>query len=241
MREFERASTTAVCAYVGPVLSNYLVNLQEALSKNGLPKLHIMGSSGGVFDAEGSACECRPSAVESGPAAGVVAAALVGRQLGIPNVLAFDMGGTTAKAAVIANHEISVTTDYEVGGTGHVSRWQHGTGHPIRVPVIDLAEISSGGGSIVHVDAGGRLEGRARRAPARCPGPPAMDAAARCRRSPMPTSCSATSNRESLLDGALKVDLAAAERAIGEHVATPLGLHASPTPHRRSSRSSTTP
>jgi N-methylhydantoinase A len=222
VREFERASTTAVCAYVGPVLSNYLVNLQEALSKNGLPKLHIMGSSGGVFDAA-EALRMPAAAVESGPAAGVVAAALVGRQLGIPNVLAFDMGGTTAKAAVIANHEISVTTDYEVGGSGHVSRWQHGTGHPIRVPVIDLAEISSGGGSIVHVDPAGALKVGPKSAGS-APGPAGYG-----RGGTLPTVSDANFvlgylNREALLDGALKVDFAAAERAIQEHVAVPLGL-----------------
>lgn len=222
VREFERASTTAVCAYVGPVLSNYLVKLQDALSRNGLPKLHIMGSSGGVFDAK-EALRMPAAAVESGPAAGVVAAALVGRQLGIPNVLAFDMGGTTAKASVIANHEISVTTDYEVGGTGNVSRWQHGTGHPIRVPVIDLAEISSGGGSIVHVDAAGALKVGPESAGS-APGPAGYG-----RGGTLPTVSDANFvlgylNRDSLLDGALKVDLRASERAIGEHVAEPLGL-----------------
>src|SRR3546814_19338792 len=76
--------------------------------------------------------------VEAGPAAGVVAAGLIGRQLGRPDLLSFDMGGTTAKASLIAGGTVAVTPEYEVGSQGNVSRWLHGTGHPIRVPVIDL-------------------------------------------------------------------------------------------------------
>jgi len=74
-------------------------------------------------------------AVESGPAGGSYrGASLAGRQLGRPHLISFDMGGTTAKASVIANGEVAVTAEYEVGGAGHANRWMHGTGHPIRVP-----------------------------------------------------------------------------------------------------------
>ena len=157
IREFERASTTAVCAYVGPLLASYLERLSQATSALGLPALHVMGSSGGVFDiAEG--LRMPAMAVESGPAAGVIAAALAGRQLDRPNLISFDMGGTTAKASVIVNGEIAVTAEYEVGGAANAKRWMHGTGHPIRVPVIDLAEVSAGGGSIAWVDPGGALK-----------------------------------------------------------------------------------
>src|SRR5262249_59437280 len=82
-------------------------------------------------------------AVESGPAAGVIAAALAGRRLGLPNLISFDMGGTTAKASLIEGGEIKTTSEYEVGGGGNARRWLHGTGHPIRVPRIDLAEESA--------------------------------------------------------------------------------------------------
>ena len=100
IREFERASTTAVCASVGPLLASYLERLQAATSRLGLPDLHVMGSSGGVFDiAEG--LRMPAMAVESGPAAGVIAAALAGKQLGRPNLISFDMGGTTAKATLL--------------------------------------------------------------------------------------------------------------------------------------------
>jgi N-methylhydantoinase A len=111
IREYERASTTAVCAYVGPLLEGYLGRLGAATATMGLPPLHVMGSSGGVLDV--TECLRMPAAaVESGPAAGVVAAALVGRQLGLPSVLSFDMGGTTAKASVIVGGEVAVTAEY---------------------------------------------------------------------------------------------------------------------------------
>ncbi|MGR3780075.1 MAG: hydantoinase/oxoprolinase N-terminal domain-containing protein, partial [Albimonas sp.] len=108
IREFERASTTAVCAYVGPLLESYLNRLSSAVEGIGLPELHVMGSSGGVVDI--AECLRMPAqAVESGPAAGVIAAALAGEQLGLDRVLSFDMGGTTAKASVIVDGEIQVT------------------------------------------------------------------------------------------------------------------------------------
>ncbi len=222
IREFERASTTAVCAYVGPLLAGYLDRLQRAASGLGLPQLHVMGSSGGVFDvAEG--LRMPAMAIESGPAAGVIAAQLAGRELGLPNLISFDMGGTTAKASLIAEGEISVTADYEVGGAGNAKRWLQGTGHPVRVPVIDLAEVSAGGGSIAWVDPGGALKVGPHSAGAD-PGPAAYGKGGAA-----PTVSDADVvlgllDREALLGGALPIDLAAAERAIRSHIADPLGL-----------------
>lgn len=222
IREFERASTTAVCAVVGPVLASYLDRLQGAISRLGLPKLHVMGSSGGVFDiAEG--LRMPAMAVESGPAAGVIAASLAGRQLQRPNLISFDMGGTTAKASVIASGAVSVTAEYEVGGSGHANRWMHGTGHPIRAPVIDLAEVSAGGGSIAWVDPGGALKVGPHSAGA-APGPAAYGAGGT-----QPTVTDADVvlgylDREALLGGALRIDLAATERAIDAAIAQPLAL-----------------
>ena len=181
-----------------------------------------MGSSGGVFDvAEG--LRMPAMAIESGPAAGVIAAQLAGRELGLPNLISFDMGGTTAKASLIADGEVAVTAEYEVGGAGHAKRWMHGTGHPVRVPVIDLAEVSAGGGSIAWVDAGGALKVGPKSAGAE-PGPAAYG-----KGGTEPTVSDADVvlgwlDREALLGGALPIDLAAAEAAIGEHVARPLGL-----------------
>jgi len=222
IREFERASTTAVCAYVGPLLAGYLDRLQSAVTEFGLPQLYVMGSSGGVFDiAEG--LRMPAMAIESGPAAGVIAAAFAGKQLGLPNLISFDMGGTTAKASLIADGEIAVTTEYEVGGSGHAKRWLSGTGHPVRVPVIDLAEVSAGGGSIAWVDPGGALKVGPRSAGAD-PGPAAYG-----RGGSEPTVSDADVvlgylDREALLGGALAIDLAAAQAAIGERIGDPLGL-----------------
>src|SRR6476661_7914537 len=138
IKEFERTSTTAVCAYVGPILASYLARLEDATRSQGLPPLYVMGSNGGILEA-GEAVAMPAMAVESGPAAGVVAAALVARQTGRGDLLSFDMGGTTAKASLIRGGQYETTPEYEVGGGGSSrSRWMHGTGHPIRVPVIDL-------------------------------------------------------------------------------------------------------
>ncbi|MFO1025562.1 MAG: hydantoinase/oxoprolinase family protein [Acetobacteraceae bacterium] len=221
IREFERASTTAVCAYVGPLLASYLDRLSQATKALGLPELYVMGSSGGVFDiAEG--LRMPAMAVESGPAAGVIAAALAGRQLDRPNLISFDMGGTTAKASVIVDHEVAVTAEYEVGGHANTKRWMHGTGHPIRVPVIDLAEVSAGGGSIAWVDPGGSLKVGPQSAGAD-PGPAAYGAGGT---SPTVTDADVVLgwlDREALLGGGLKIDLPAAERAVAA-VADPFGL-----------------
>ena len=156
IKEFERTSTTAVCAYVGPILASYLERLESATREQGLPRLYVMGSNGGVLEAAETVA-MPAMAVESGPAAGVVAAAIVARQTGRPNLLSFDMGGTTAKASLIRNGQYETTPEYEVGGGASGNRWMHGTGHPIRVPVIDLAEVSAGGGSIAWVDRAGAL------------------------------------------------------------------------------------
>lgn len=222
IREFERASTTAVCAYVGPLLGAYLDRLRRTAEDLGLPPLLVMGSSGGVFDIK-EALRMPAMAVESGPAAGVIAAALAGRQLDRPNLISFDMGGTTAKASVIAGGEVSVTAEYEVGGSGHANRWMHGTGHPIRVPVIDLAEVSAGGGSIAWVDPGGSLKVGPHSAGA-VPGPAAYGSGGTA---PTVTDADVVLgylDRTALLGGALHIDAAAAERAIASDLGGKLNL-----------------
>jgi N-methylhydantoinase A len=221
IREFERSSTVAVCAYVGPLLGAYLDRLQRAATELGLPPLYVMGSSGGVFEIA-EALRMPAMAIESGPAAGVVAARLAGEQLGLPNLISFDMGGTTAKASLIANGAVAVTAEYEVGG-GASKRWLQGTGHPVRVPVIDLAEVSAGGGSIAWVDPGGALKVGPHSAGAD-PGPAAYG-----RGGAHPTVSDADIvlgylDREALLGGELPIDAAAAEDAIARDIAGPLGL-----------------
>ena len=222
IREFERTSTTAVCAYVGPILESYLRRLEDAAAAMGLPRLYVMGSSGGVFDvAEG--LKMPAMAIESGPAAGVIAAALIGRQLSKPNIISFDMGGTTAKASLIKDGQVETTAEYEVGGTGSVSRWMHGTGHPIRVPVIDLAEVSAGGGSIAWIDPGGALRVGPQSAGAE-PGPVCYDAGGTL---PTVTDCNLVLgylDPQTKLAGRLAIRADKAQAAIGEYLAGPLDL-----------------
>ena len=222
IREFERTSTTAVCAYVGPILASYLAGLTSRLDDLGLPPLYVMGSNGGVFEA-GEGVAMPAMAVESGPAAGVVAAAHVARQTGQVDLLSFDMGGTTAKASLIRDATYQTTPDYEVGGGASGSRWMHGTGHPIRVPVIDLAEVSAGGGSIAWVDRAGSLRVGPQSAGAD-PGPVCYG---RGGAQPTVTDCNLVLgylDAGSLLGGAMQIDLAAARAAVDEHLATPLGI-----------------
>ncbi|HEY1364715.1 MAG TPA: hydantoinase/oxoprolinase family protein [Xanthobacteraceae bacterium] len=222
IKEFERSSTTAVCAYVGPILASYVERLEHVTRGRALPPLYLMGSNGGILEtAEAKAMPAMT--VESGPAAGVVAAALVARQTGRLDLLSFDMGGTTAKASLIRRGEYETTPDYEVGGGSSMSRWMNGTGHPIRVPVIDLAEVSAGGGSIAWVDRAGTLRVGPRSAGAE-PGPVCY---ARGGAEPTVTDCNLLLgylDQRSLLDGELPIDHAAAEAAVRKRLAEPLGV-----------------
>ena len=222
LKEFERASTTAVCAYVGPLLVSYLERLERATRALKLPPLHVMGSSGGILDVAESV-KMPVTAVESGPAAGVIAAAFIGGQIDEPNLISFDMGGTTAKASLIADGRIEVTSEYEVGADANVARWMHGTGHPIKTPVIDLAEVSAGGGSIAWIDSGGGLRVGPRSAGAE-PGPVCYG---RGGRDPTVTDCDLILgylDPDYFLGGELAIDAAAAEAALREKIAEPLGL-----------------
>ncbi|MBT5264745.1 MAG: hydantoinase/oxoprolinase family protein [Rhodospirillaceae bacterium] len=222
IREFERSSTTAVCAYVAPILESYLARLKQAVTAQGLPVPYVMGSGGGVFEIEES-LRMPAMAAESGPAAGVIAAALAGRQIGREDLISFDMGGTTAKASLIQGGRVETTPEYEVGGEGSASRWLHGTGHPIRVPVIDLAEVSAGGGSIAWVDPAGSLRVGPQSAGAE-PGPVCYGWGGT---EPTVTDANLVLGRldaSSLLGGDLPIDYARAEAAIAEKVGAPLGL-----------------
>jgi N-methylhydantoinase A len=222
IKEFERTSTTAVCAYAGPILASYLQRLGQVTRGRGLPPLFLMGSNGGILEAA-EAVAMPAMAVESGPAAGVVAAALVARQTGRLDLLSFDMGGTTAKASLIRGGDYETTPHYEVGGGSSMSRWMNGTGHPIRMPVIDLAEVSAGGGSIAWVDRAGGLRVGPKSAGAD-PGPVCY---ARGGSEPTVTDCSLLLgylDKASLLAGELPIDHAAAASAVRERLAEPLGV-----------------
>jgi N-methylhydantoinase A len=167
-QEYERASTTVLSAYIGPMLSTYVQALERALIDLGIRcPLQIMQSSGGVMSAAAAARKAA-YVIESGPAAGVVASAFLGGICDFPNLISFDMGGTTAKAGVIQNGSPRITHDFRVGGK--TSSGARDAGEPIKVPVVDLAEVGAGGGSIARVDAGGFLQVGPRSAGA-SPGP----------------------------------------------------------------------
>jgi N-methylhydantoinase A len=170
-REYFRASTAVVNSSIRPIVGQYLGSIEERLRADGLEsELLVMQSNGGVYTFE-AARERPVYMVESGPAAGVIAASYVAEAIGHSNVLSFDMGGTTTKAALIQDGEPKVTKGYEVGANaGADTGAGRGSGYPIRTPVIDLVEIGAGGGSIAWVDPGGVLRVGPRSAGA-APGP----------------------------------------------------------------------
>ncbi len=158
IREYERTSTAVVNAYIGPIVRHYVESLAARLRDSGVrAPLQIMQSNGGTMSA--SATASRPACiVESGPAAGVIACAAVARAAGLDNVISFDMGGTTAKAAIVEGGEPATTTEYEVGaGINISSKLVKGGGYAIKLPFIDVSEIGAGGGSIVSLDAAGAI------------------------------------------------------------------------------------
>ncbi|MBO9523483.1 MAG: hydantoinase/oxoprolinase family protein [Nocardioidaceae bacterium] len=158
LQEYERTSTAAVNAYVGPAVHGYLTRLEAGLrAERVTAPLLVMQSSGGLMEA--AAVAERPvQIIESGPAAGVTAVQKLARMIGLSTVVAFDMGGTTAKASLIEDGEPFVSADYEVGGGMNIARGlASGAGYPVRAPSIDIAEVGSGGGSIIAVDAAGAL------------------------------------------------------------------------------------
>ena len=150
VREYERTSTTVANAYVQPMASGYLANLEDGLrAECGIDApLHIMLSNGGTCAAE-TAARFPVRLVESGPSGGVLAAIDAGRRSGFERVLAFDMGGTTAKACLSGDGELPVTTESEVA---RVYRFKKGSGLPLLVPVLDMIEIGAGGGSLARIN-----------------------------------------------------------------------------------------
>jgi N-methylhydantoinase A len=165
-REYERTSTTVLSAYVHPTAQGYLDRLECRLGESGVrAPVYIMQSNGGVATVR--AAGANPiNMVESGPASGVLGAIALGRMIGEPSLIALDIGGTTAKCALVEGSRARITTDYKF-------EWSptH-PGYPIKAPVLDLVEIGSGGGSIAWLDPGGRLHVGPRSAGA-VPGPAA--------------------------------------------------------------------
>lgn len=224
IREYERTSTTVVNAYIGPIVKRYLDSLSDGLKKAGIGgRLRIMQSNGGVMSAA-AAAEKPAYIVESGPAAGVVGAHRAALAAGFPNVISFDMGGTTAKASLIEDGRHSWTTEYEVGaGIQLSSRLVKGRGHAVRLPVLDIAEVGAGGGSIVRIDSGGALKVGPQSAGA-APGPACYGLGGT---EPTVTDANVVLgyiSQGGLLGGAVRVNAELARRAVSNKVAKPLGL-----------------
>jgi N-methylhydantoinase A len=171
IREYERWTTTLLNAYTQPIIDAYLSRLEIELVRRGFRgTLRIMTSSGGAFDAK-LARALPVRLIESGPAAGILMASHLAGKANIQDVLAFDIGGTTAKGAFIRNATPIKKYEMEVA---REQQFRPGSGLPVRVPVIDMMEIGSGGGSIVHVDGRG-LVAVGPRSASSMPGPVCYD------------------------------------------------------------------
>lgn len=231
-REYLRASTTVINSSVAPVVSTYLTSIREKLNSSGVTsELLVMQSSGGVYPAE-AASDSPVFMVESGPAAGAVAAAALGTSLGSPDVISFDMGGTTAKASLIRNGRPNVTKDYSVGGAAQAGTGAFGgaSGYPIRTPVVDLVEIGAGGGSIAWVDSGGALRVGPHSAGAD-PGPVCYRLGGT---EPTITDANLVLGRldpDYFAGGDMKLDLEGARNAIKIRCADPLGISVEEAAH----------
>jgi N-methylhydantoinase A len=214
-REFERTSTTAANAFVGPKVSNYLASLECGLQGDGFGgELLIMQSNGGLSDIERARRQC-VQMMESGPAGGVVGTMALCDLLGIDSAVSFDMGGTTAKSCVVMRGEPSFSPDYFVGG--------YNTGLVIRIPVLEIVEVGTGGGSIASVDEGGALHVGPRSAGS-VPGPASYG---RGGTEPTITDANVVLGRldpVSFLGGEMALDREAANRALYTRLAGPLNV-----------------
>ncbi len=198
-REYERASTTVVDAYLGPVVSRYLTELGRACSRAALPEPLVMASSGGAISlAEAAAHPAH--VVVSGPAAGVVGAARAAAAAGFPDAISFDMGGTSTDVAVVTAGEARRAGERDVAGA------------PLRLPTVDVHTVGAGGGSIASVDAGGALAVGPRSAGAH-PGPACYG---RGGNEPTVTDANLLLGRlPGELAAGIRLDRAAAEQALG--------------------------
>jgi len=222
VREYERTSTTALNAYLMPVVGRYLDQVETQL-RDYPPALQIMQSNGGIMSA--AHARHRPvHLIESGPAAGALAAAGLAREIGLAQAVAFDMGGTTAKGCLIENGQPVETAEGEVGaGINRAGRLSKGAGYALRVPAYDIVEVGAGGGSLAWVDDGGALRVGPRSAGA-VPGPACYG-----RGGIEPTITDANvvlgyMNPASIAGGTVPIDATAAQTAIQTRLGVRLGL-----------------
>ncbi len=214
-REFERCSTVAANAYIGPRVREYVRGIDAHIAQAGFRgRFLLVQSTGGLYESRQAEEQC-VRMLESGPAAGVIGAGALCRALGLEDAVAFDMGGTTAKAGVIYRGETLTRSAALVGGYAQAL--------PIQIPMIDISEVGTGGGSIAAVDSTGALRVGPQSAGAE-PGPACY---ARGGTRPTVTDANLVLGRLDplhFLGGRMRLDPAAAARALSEHVAAPLGM-----------------
>ena len=212
--EYERTATAAANAYTGPKIGRYIATLDKALRERSFHgQFLLMGSNGGVLSAQHAAA-APILLVESGPVGGCIGAGAYGRALGFKNLIAFDMGGTTAKCAVVRDGEFAIESIYYAGG------YDHGT--PVRASVVDIVEVGAGGGSIAWIDEQQRLNVGPKSAGS-MPGPVAYG-----RGGTEPTVTDANLllgrlNAARFQGGEMRLDLDATHRALTDRLAKPLG------------------
>jgi N-methylhydantoinase A len=220
IREYERTSTTVANVYVKPIARRYLNRLRTEVQQLGFRgDLYIMLSNGGITTCE-TASEYPVRLIESGPAAGALAASFYSQLKGLDHVISFDMGGTTAKICVIDQGQPMVTTEFEVA---RVYRFKKGSGLPVKVPVIEMIEIGAGGGSIARIDQLGLLKVGPDSAGAD-PGPACYGLGGK---EPTVTDADLVLgylDPDYFLGGKMKLDRARAEEAIRTRLAEPLGV-----------------
>ncbi|MGH6905527.1 MAG: hydantoinase/oxoprolinase family protein [Geminicoccaceae bacterium] len=224
IKEYERTSTTVINAYVMPIVTRYLASLQQRCHGLGLrAPLLLMQSNGGLTTAE-AAARFPMNIIESGPAGGVIGGQALAAALGLPDIITFDMGGTTAKASIVEDGLVTRAEEYSVGAGIMVgSRLLTGAGYLLRVPSVDLAEVGAGGGSLVWIDPGGALRIGPESAGA-SPGPVCYDTGGT-----QPTVTDANVilgyiNPTGLVGGTLPLYAAKAREVFENRIAGPLGL-----------------
>jgi N-methylhydantoinase A len=214
-REFERCSTVAANAYIGPRVRRYLAEIDEHIRASGFDgSFLVVQSTGGLYEAEQAKSHC-VRMLESGPAAGVIGTQALCRALGLPGAIAFDMGGTTAKAGVIHDGEALTTGTALIGGYSQAL--------PVQIAMMDIFEVGTGGGSIARVENGALRVGPQSAGAAPGPACYALGGA-----EPTVTDANLLLGRlgaERFLGGEMPLDVAAAERAIRDKVAGPLGMN----------------
>ncbi|MFM9971069.1 MAG: hydantoinase/oxoprolinase family protein [Burkholderiales bacterium] len=214
-REFERTSTVVANAFIGPRVSQYIAGINEPIRNEGFKgSFLVVQSTGGLYESHQAQVQC-VRMLESGPAAGVIGARALCHEMGLGDAVAFDMGGTTAKAGVIYKGEVLTTGAALIGGYNQAL--------PVQIAMVDVFEVGTGGGSIATVDESGALRVGPQSAGAE-PGPACYGQGGTL---PTVTDANLVLGRlgaDRFLGGEMKLDIKAAEKAIYEHIAKPLGV-----------------